>query len=108
MNKKFNLRKLIKAGYRLSKTYLFDGDSPSPFCILCNTINELNVTAFWVNPKEKRVFVYTLCKECAKEFFSLSKNDRKSIVANVIEKKIMSLPNRKLSEFVGEKNAKHK
>ena len=75
-----------------------------PACILCETTNNINVRALWVDDERKRAVFYFLCKDCADElFFELSDADRESIVAKVIEKKIdafVSLPHPKLSQLL--------
>lgn len=92
MKQEFNLSKLRKKGYKFLSVFAFVGNCLFPFCILCETGNEISVTALWVNPKEKQVFSYYMCKKCSEEFFGLSTHDQESIAAKVIEKKIMALP----------------
>ena len=100
MNEELDLKALKRAGYRFYKVLYFQGNVAFSYCILCGTANEINVTAVWTNYTQKRVTFYNLCKTCGDEFYSLSQNDRDSIVANVIEPKITSLPNLKTVKFV--------
>lgn len=106
MNQEFNLSKLQKAGYRFGHVTAFTRNSTSPFCIICDTHSNINVTAFWVNEEEKRVFVYYLCDYCGEELRHFQEGDQKAIVANVIEKKIMALPRFNKNRILGGNNVK--
>lgn len=74
-----------------------------PVCILCEGSYNIGATAFWVDDERKRVIMYFLCNDCADEFFNLSGDERDSIVAKVIERKIdalMLLPHPKSSQLL--------
>ena len=108
MKQKLDLKKLQKKGYRFSIIGGIKGNALVAACILCDSQQDIAVDAFWVNDKEKSVRKYFLCKNCGDEFFNLSESDRESIVEKIIEKKIASLPHRKMSELFGGKNVQHK
>lgn len=86
---KTNWEKIKK--YKQSVTAKIEGKKVIPFCILCETEDNITWRALWVDGERKKVTFYFLCNECGEELHSLPEADRKSIVEKVIEKRINSL-----------------
>lgn len=62
------------------------------YCMLCDTTKEITTTGMFSDDNVRQAVVYFLCDDCAKEFFDLPEDQRKSIVEKIIEKRIDSTP----------------
>jgi len=62
------------------------------YCMLCDTTKTITITGMFYDDGVRQIVVYFLCEDCAKEFFDLPEDQRKSIIEKVIEKRIDSTP----------------
>jgi uncharacterized protein YlaI len=62
------------------------------YCILCDTIEDVVTIATLVDPEKKVKTRYYLCRTCSRELESLTKENRESLVAKVIEPRLEGTP----------------
>lgn len=74
--------------YTVILTARTKGKRVIPFCILCDTADDITWHGVWIDDTRSRIICYSFCNECSKEFLNLSETDRESIVAKVIEKRL--------------------